>query len=160
MLMPTHGVGGHQMIGQPFRVDWRREDTPEALKAAYQSERDVTLRSRLHEHCGCCAQDGGCLRWHQQWGSTIGRYRRGWAGIKMEAWTKWCPTKWEAEAHRAIWLRRKNGVDRSGVERTIQNGRPDQRLGRVGVRSELQAGRRLRSASQIEMFTEGASWCS
>ena len=36
------------MIGRPFRVDWRTEDTPEALKAAYLAERDGTLRSRLH----------------------------------------------------------------------------------------------------------------
>ena len=36
------------MIGRPFRVDWRREDTPELLKAAYLSERDGNLRSRLH----------------------------------------------------------------------------------------------------------------
>ena len=36
------------MIGRPFRVDWRPEDTPEALKAAYLSERDGTVRIRLH----------------------------------------------------------------------------------------------------------------
>ena len=36
------------MIGRPFRVDWRTEDTPEALKAAYLAERDGTLRTRLH----------------------------------------------------------------------------------------------------------------
>ena len=36
------------MIGRPFRVDWRPEDTPEALKAAYLSERDGTVRTRLH----------------------------------------------------------------------------------------------------------------
>ena len=29
-------------------MDWRTEDTPEALKAAYLAERDGTLRSRLH----------------------------------------------------------------------------------------------------------------
>ena len=36
------------MVGRPFRVAWRPEDTPEALKAAYLAEKDGTLRSRLH----------------------------------------------------------------------------------------------------------------
>lgn len=36
------------MIGRPFRIDWRPEDTPDALKTAYLAERDCTLRSRLH----------------------------------------------------------------------------------------------------------------
>ena len=36
------------MIGRPFRVNWRPEDGPEALKAAYLSERDGKLRTRLH----------------------------------------------------------------------------------------------------------------
>ena len=36
------------MIGRPFRVNWRQEDTPEALKAAYRAERDTMLRTRLH----------------------------------------------------------------------------------------------------------------
>ena len=36
------------MIGRPFRVDWRTEDTPEALKAAYLAERGGTPRTRLH----------------------------------------------------------------------------------------------------------------
>ena len=35
------------MMGRPFRVDWRAEDTPEALKAAYKSERDAEIRSRI-----------------------------------------------------------------------------------------------------------------
>ena len=36
------------MIGRPFRVEWRPEDTPEALKASYLAERDINLRTRLH----------------------------------------------------------------------------------------------------------------
>ncbi len=36
------------MQGRPFEVTWRREDTTEALKAAYQGERDPELRTRLH----------------------------------------------------------------------------------------------------------------
>ena len=36
------------MIGRPLRIDWRQEDTAEALKAAYQAEQDTTLRTRLH----------------------------------------------------------------------------------------------------------------
>ena len=36
------------MIDDRFEWISCREDTPESLKAAYLSERDVTLRSRLH----------------------------------------------------------------------------------------------------------------
>ena len=36
------------MIGQPFRLYWRTEDTSEALKAAYLAARDDGLRTRLH----------------------------------------------------------------------------------------------------------------
>lgn len=35
------------MRGRPFEVEWREEDTPEALKAAYQKERDPEIRTRL-----------------------------------------------------------------------------------------------------------------
>ena len=35
------------MQGRPLRIEWRAEDTPEALRARYLSERDVRLRSRL-----------------------------------------------------------------------------------------------------------------
>jgi transposase len=36
------------MRGRPFEVAWREEDTPEALKGAYQRERDPEVRTRLH----------------------------------------------------------------------------------------------------------------
>jgi transposase len=36
------------MLGRPFEVAWREGDTPEALKAAYQKERDSEVRTRLH----------------------------------------------------------------------------------------------------------------
>jgi putative transposase len=36
------------MRGRLFKVVWREEDTPEALKGAYQKERDPELRTRLH----------------------------------------------------------------------------------------------------------------
>ena len=36
------------MIGRPLRIDWRAEDSPEALKGSYQGEQDMTLRTRLH----------------------------------------------------------------------------------------------------------------
>jgi putative transposase len=46
------------MRGRPFEVAWREEDTPEALKAAYQKERDSEVRTRLHGLwllcCGWC----------------------------------------------------------------------------------------------------------
>ena len=36
------------MRGRPFEVAWREEDTANALKALYQGERNVELRTRLH----------------------------------------------------------------------------------------------------------------
>jgi transposase len=36
------------MRGTVFVVDWREADTVEALKAAYQAERDGQVRTRLH----------------------------------------------------------------------------------------------------------------
>ena len=36
------------MRGRAFEVTWREEDTSGALKAAYQRERDIELRPRLH----------------------------------------------------------------------------------------------------------------
>ena len=36
------------MQGRPLRIEWGVEDTVEALRARYLSERDVRLRSRLH----------------------------------------------------------------------------------------------------------------
>ena len=36
------------MRGRRLEVAWQEQDTPEALKAAYQGERDVQLRTRLH----------------------------------------------------------------------------------------------------------------
>ena len=36
------------MRGRPFRVEWRAEDVPEAMKARYQAERDGMVRMQLH----------------------------------------------------------------------------------------------------------------
>lgn len=36
------------MMGRPFVIPWREEDTAEALKAAYLGEHDLQLRTRLH----------------------------------------------------------------------------------------------------------------
>lgn len=40
--------GGVEMRGRPFRVDWREGDSPERLRVAYQRERDIEVRTRLH----------------------------------------------------------------------------------------------------------------
>ena len=36
------------MRGRRFLVTWCEEDTEEALKAAYQGERELEFRTRLH----------------------------------------------------------------------------------------------------------------
>ena len=36
------------MVGRPLRMNWRPEDSPEALKTAYLTEKDIVSRTRLH----------------------------------------------------------------------------------------------------------------
>ena len=36
------------MIGRPLRIDWNKNDTPEALKEAYRSQTDINIRTRVH----------------------------------------------------------------------------------------------------------------
>jgi transposase len=71
------------MQGRPFEVAWREEDTPEALKEAYQRERDPEVRTRLHGlwllSCGWCLGMvaevmGTHYRSVQRW---VGWYRKG-----------------------------------------------------------------------------------
>ncbi len=37
-----------EIRGRPFRIEWQPADTPEALKAIYQAERNTEIRPRLH----------------------------------------------------------------------------------------------------------------
>lgn len=37
-----------EILGRPFVIEWQPADTPEALKTAYQAERDREVRTRLH----------------------------------------------------------------------------------------------------------------
>ncbi len=71
------------MRGRPLLIDWREEHTPEALKAAYQAERDATLRTRLHglwlvrtgrQVCDVARLVGVHQRTVQQW---VAWYREG-----------------------------------------------------------------------------------
>ena len=128
------------MIGRPFRVEWRPEDTREALKASYLAERDINLRTRLHglwllrsgrRLSAVASVLGVHYRTVQTW---VGWYRDG--GVEEVLSHK----KGRRGTPRLSEYRGRTGVGRGGVERTIQDGRRDQRLDRVGVRSELQAG--------------------
>jgi transposase len=71
------------MRGRPFEVAWRESDTPEALKDAYQRERDPEVRTRLHGlwllrcgwHLGSVAEAMGThYRSVQRW---VAWYRQG-----------------------------------------------------------------------------------
>ena len=86
------------MMGRPLRIDWSREDTPEALKAAYRSERDILDCM----DCGWSGRDGSSVRRQERWESTTGRCRHGWAGIEKVVWREYCRTRWEAGANRAF----------------------------------------------------------
>ena len=35
------------MIGRPLRIEWDEDDSPAALKEAYHSQRDVSVRTRV-----------------------------------------------------------------------------------------------------------------
>ena len=70
-------------MGRPFSVDWRAQDTPESLKAAYKSERDAEIRSRIQGlwllrrgwRLGAVAEAVGVhYRTVQKW---VRRYREG-----------------------------------------------------------------------------------
>jgi len=71
------------MHGRPFEVTWQESDTPEALKSAYQRERDPEVRTRLHGlwllrcgwHLGRVAEATGThYRSVQRW---VAWYRQG-----------------------------------------------------------------------------------
>ena len=71
------------MRGRPFAVAWGEPDTPEALKEAYQRERDSEVRTRLHGlwllRCGwrlgmVAEVMGAHYRSVQRW---VGWYRKG-----------------------------------------------------------------------------------
>lgn len=53
------------MAGRRLNIEWRAEDTPEALKAAWQSETDIAVRTRLHGlwllRCGRPMGDVACV---------------------------------------------------------------------------------------------------
>ena len=85
------------MRGRPFEVVWREEDTPEALKAAYQKERNSEVRTRLHGlwllrwgwRVGMVAEVMGThyrsvqrwVAWYREGGlSEVGRHRMGGQG--------------------------------------------------------------------------------
>jgi hypothetical protein len=62
---------------RPFEVAWQEGDAPEALKAAYQKERDSQVRTRLH----------GLLRcgWHLGMAAeAVGTYYR-----SVQRWVAW-----------------------------------------------------------------------
>ena len=89
------------MIGRPVRINWRKEDTPERLKAAYLAQRDSILRTRLH----------GLWLVRSGWGlgeaaRVVGVHERTvqtWcAGTEREVWRRCSLTRWEAEVSRAI----------------------------------------------------------
>ena len=40
------------MIGRPLRIQWHEDDTPTALKEAYLSQRDVSVRVPDCTGCG------------------------------------------------------------------------------------------------------------
>ncbi len=79
------------MIGRPFRMEWHEKDTQAALKDAYLSQRDASIRTRLHvlwlaDHSGgrgC----GSSLSQRPEMGGVVQRRR---------PQRKLCLARWEA----------------------------------------------------------------
>ena len=121
------------MIGRPFRVEWRPEGTPEALKASYLAERDINLRTRLHGlwllRSGRRLSAVASVLWvHYRTVQTwVGWYRDG--GVEEVLSHK----KGRRGTPRFLSTEEEQELGRGDVERTIQDGRRDQRLDRVGV---------------------------
>ena len=148
------------MIGRRFRVEWRPEDTREALKASCLAERDINLRTRL---------DGLWLLRSRRWLSAVAsvlavHYRT------VQTWVGW----YRGGGVEEVLSHKKGGrgtprflstEEEQELAEEVSSGRfrtagESQRLDRVRGWSELQAGRRMLSASQVGMFTEGASGSS
>ena len=134
------------MIGRPFRVNWRPEDTPEALKAAYRAERDTMLRTRLHGlwllRCGrrlgeVASVVGIHYRTVQTW---VSWYRKGGVEEVLSHRMKGKGQPWVSERGTGA------GVGRGGGERPIQDSWRDRGVDRVGVWSELPVGKCVQSA--------------
>ena len=89
------------MIGRPLRIEWDEDDSPAALKEAYHSQRDVSVRTRLHglwlirsgwQIKAAAEAVGVHYRSAQRW---VEWYR-------MAVWTRWYPAGWEEWVSRAI----------------------------------------------------------
>ena len=73
------------MIGRPLRIQWHEDDTPTALKEAYLSQRDVSVRTRLH---GLWLIRSGCsLPQRTEMGGVVQGRRSGRGGIPQDGRT-------------------------------------------------------------------------
>lgn len=98
--MGQHQSWGERIVrGRPFVIEWALADTPEALKRAYQAERDPQRRSQLH----------GLWLLRQGWrlpevSEAVGvdyRMVQRWAAwYRAGAWPSSGGTRWGAKAKR------------------------------------------------------------
>ena len=148
------------MIGRPFRVNWRQEDTPEALKAAYRAERDTMLRTRLHGlwllRCG---------RRLGEVASVVGIHYR-----TVQTWVSW----YRKGGVEEVLSHRMKGKGQPGflseeqereLAEEVESGRfrtagDDQGVDRVGVWSELPVGKVYSLLERLAMLAESAAWSS
>ena len=82
------------MIGRPLRIDWHENDTPEALKQAYQSQTDVSIRTRLH--LLWLIRSGWQIKAASEAVGTHYRNAQRWVEWYRDGvWTRCCPAGWE-----------------------------------------------------------------
>ena len=126
------------MIGRPLRIHWRDNDTPEALKEAYQSQTDIDIRTRVH------------LLWLVRSGWQITAASEA-VGVHYRSAQRWIEWYRDGGLHEVV-SRRMGGVGQprflsdeqeSGLVAEVGSGRFSRRrrgsgLDRVRVRSEVQ----------------------
>ena len=144
------------MIGRPFRMEWHEEDTQAALKKAYQSQRDVSIRTRLH------------VLWLLRCGWRITAAAEA-VGVHYRSAQRWVESYREGGLNEVV-SRKMGGVGqprflsedqdkqtgRGGWERTFQDRRRDRGLGGVGVWGEVQGEQHIRFVAAAGVFTEGS----
>ena len=135
------------MIGRPFRMEWHEKDTPAALKEAYLSQEDVSIRSRLH------------VLWllRRGWRITAAAGAVGVHYRSAQRWVEWyrgrrpqrsCVSQ-DGRCGSAALSERRTGTQAGGGGwwRTVQNRRRDRGLDRVGVWGPLQGEQHIQFAA-------------
>ena len=144
------------MIGRPLRIHWHDNDTPEALKEAYQSQTDVSIRTRVH------------LLWLVRSGWQIKAAAEA-VGVHYRSAQRWIEWYRYGGLHEVV-SRRMGGVGQprflsddqeSRLVSEVGSGRfsrcwRDSGLDRVRVRCQVQGEQHIQRTGASGVFPEGS----